>query len=54
MEKLRLFRAPKITLHDVSNDLSREPADTAANSTEDLQLHSSLFVEKSELPNEAL
>ena len=54
MEKLRSFRAPKIALRDISNDLSREPADTAADSTEDLQPHSSLFVEESELPNEAL
>ena len=54
MEKLRSFRAPIIALRDVSNDLSRQPADTAANSIEDFQPHSSLFVEESKLPNEAL
>ena len=36
------------------SDLSREPADAAADSTEDLQPHSFLTVEESKLPIEAL
>lgn len=53
MEKLRACRKPKIARNDLGN-LRREPDDTTADSIEDLQPHSSSFVQEAELPNEAL
>lgn len=53
MEKLRACRKPKIVRND-SSDLRREPDDTTADSTEELQPHSSSFVQEAELLNEAL